>query len=366
MSEYYDFAFMIRHTAELCRGFLTEKDMNPKQQKNLKRAVKKWAKQAANETILAWAWEANWMGDYNGSGGILVTDQAIYCRTASNNNYYPFKGLYKVSKTWTGFVTMFYQDGTEKHALLNGDFLEGVVSILEVAARVNLDYLLEQRRENRKKYRVCAHRDFYQHIYRFKDSEFAVLCEQHDTDDWNKIYFLFREIHEGESGRFQMDGAIIDTADGFFSPHKITFISSRPFSWMEKNPYSNRYYYSEERNTDFLFEMVGDVVCASYPGGAVCVYEGKRFPFSPERGTKTELAMLVPGDNVYVYIDEKQMAHIVYSVHTDICGRNRSYPINDSGYGSVDEFYEKAFEGYDIDEYELLSEAEEAYKWYKI
>lgn len=369
-----ELARSIRCTARLCKNFYTDTDMDSKQQKNLQKAVKKWAKQAANETILAWAWNFNWLGVYDGSSGFLVTDQAVYGYENFYHFYFPFKGLYKVSED-NDRITTFYQDGTEQRSsFIDSKFLKDLMEILKDAARVNRDYFLEQQRENRQNCCVCASWDFYRHIYRFKDSEFAVLCAQHEDDDvgdWKVVYFRFREIHEGWSGGFRIHGSISDTEDGFYSPHEITFFSGSPFPWMEEKILDSsgrrkNYHYAEKRNTDFLFEIVGDVVCAGYPGGEVCVYEGKRFPFSPERGTKTELAKLAPGDNVYVYIDEKQTAHIVYSVHTSVLGRNRSYPINHDWYGSVDKFYEKAFAGYHIDEYELLGKGEDAHKWYKI
>lgn len=75
---------------------------------------------------------------------------------------------------------------------------------------------------------------------------------------------------------------------------------------------------------------------------------------------------LVPGDNVYVYIDGQGTAYIVYSVHTTVPIRNRNYPINHSSYGSVDAFYDKAFKGYDINKYKLLGDKEDDHRSYLI
>lgn len=97
-----------------------------------------------------------------------------------------------------------------------------------------------------------------------------------------------------------------------------------------------------------------------------CVFEGKRYPFADEKGTKVQLGKLVPGDNVYVYIDGQGTAYIVYSVHTTVPIRNRNYPINHSSYGSVDAFYDKAFKGYDINKYKLLGDKENDHRSYLI
>ena len=359
----------LRYRAEWSKVFYSEEDLNAEQQKKLNRAMKKWAKKEEDEIILAWAWDFNWRGVFNGSSGFVVTDRAIYGYVNGERYHLPYKGLFQVVEE-KGNIFLHYMDGSKINAYrVPTLYCKELMEFLKAAASENFDYSMEQSRERMKKYRTCGDHDFCEHIYRFQDSEFVVLGVHHSEDNWNDLTYLIREIHEGRLGWFYLNGVLSSSHSFSYAPHSISFCSASHFPWMElrsSDAWSKTYGYREERSTDFLFELVGDVVCAAYPGGKECVFEGKRYPFADEKGTKVQLGKLVPGDNVYVYIDGQGTAYIVYSVHTTVPIRNRNYPINHSSYGSVDAFYDKAFKGYDINKYKLLGDKEDDHRSYLI
>lgn len=324
-------------------GFEIVPDSPPPDLKNkLKKALSRsWAKIGRDEKVLAVRWTGSLK---NGSKGTLITNAGVY-------GYYgmgydevrvPFEGLCTV--TGEGDYYKYYHihcNYLDNKNIINFRFAylnntaEAVEIILSHIAHSNAALKTQMEAERETRFRSINDWHFREYVYRYKDMEFVVP---------GKSYY-YRDIHSGKQGWFVANGE----NDTDYGIRTLVFNSYTPRSWMQRHP-SGIYYSRETVHGRVFFEIAGKIEMARYNGGNT-IGENPVCRFSSDPGTKEELKLLKPGDNVFYYIDADKIAHIVYSVHTKLCWRDRTRPIT---FGDVDpKVYIRAFDGYDTEAYEL-------------